>query len=134
MMMVDMTSRWTYKGSVTTPPCATTVYWNVVKKIYPVSQKHFDQFKNQMKRGANKFASEGPAAFTNYREIQPLGDREVTHIFDDAAGGGGALLIVVIILLILLLVTLAVLYKKTRAAGNPTSAVQASEMSKTNNQ
>jgi carbonic anhydrase len=31
MMMVDMTNRWVYKGSVTTPPCARFVYWNVVK-------------------------------------------------------------------------------------------------------
>ena len=36
MMMVNMRTRWSYKGSVTTPPCATTVYWNVVKTIYPV--------------------------------------------------------------------------------------------------
>jgi carbonic anhydrase len=48
MMMVDMRTRWTYKGSVTTPPCATTVYWNVCKTIYPVKQKHLDLFKKQM--------------------------------------------------------------------------------------
>jgi hypothetical protein len=48
MMMVDMRRRWTYKGSVTTPPCATHVYWNVCKTIYPIKQKHLDQFKAQM--------------------------------------------------------------------------------------
>lgn len=36
MMMVDMSERWVYKGSVTTPPCDTFVYWNVVRKIYPL--------------------------------------------------------------------------------------------------
>jgi len=41
MMMVNMRTRWSYKGSVTTPPCATTVYWNVVKTIYPIKEEHF---------------------------------------------------------------------------------------------
>ena len=41
MMMVDMNNRWTYKGSVTTPPCATYVYWNVVREVYPVSARHY---------------------------------------------------------------------------------------------
>jgi carbonic anhydrase len=36
MMMVNMRARWSYRGSVTTPPCATTVYWNVVRQIYPI--------------------------------------------------------------------------------------------------
>ena len=34
--MVDKTNRWVYKGSVTTPPCAQKVYWNVLKTIYPI--------------------------------------------------------------------------------------------------
>lgn len=33
---VDSSQRWVYKGSVTTPPCATLVYWNVHKKVYPI--------------------------------------------------------------------------------------------------
>ena len=45
MQMVDSTNRWVYKGSVTTPPCATYVYWNVLSTIYPISQKHLDLFK-----------------------------------------------------------------------------------------
>lgn len=36
MMYVDMQNRYTYRGSVTTPPCATAVYWNVLTTIYPV--------------------------------------------------------------------------------------------------
>lgn len=36
MMMVDFNDRWTYKGSVTTPPCARFVYWNVLRKVYPI--------------------------------------------------------------------------------------------------
>jgi carbonic anhydrase len=45
MMMFDMKNRWTYKGSVTTPPCAQNVYWNVLRTIYPIKQKYVDQFK-----------------------------------------------------------------------------------------
>lgn len=36
MMMVDMESRWVYKGSVTTPPCERYVYWNVLQRVYPI--------------------------------------------------------------------------------------------------
>jgi carbonic anhydrase len=36
MMMVDMDDRWVYRGSVTTPPCTTQVYWNVLRTIYPI--------------------------------------------------------------------------------------------------
>jgi hypothetical protein len=53
MMMADMNNRWTYTGSVTTPPCAESVYWNVLRTIYPVKKRHLDQFKNQLKRPPN---------------------------------------------------------------------------------
>jgi carbonic anhydrase len=36
MNMVDMDNRWTYRGSVTTPPCASSVYWNVLRTVYPI--------------------------------------------------------------------------------------------------
>lgn len=36
MNMVDFNNRWVFKGSVTTPPCATDVYWNVLSTIYPI--------------------------------------------------------------------------------------------------
>jgi carbonic anhydrase len=51
MMMVDMDNRWVYKGSVTTPPCDTFVYWNVLQRVYPIKQKHLELFKQQLKRG-----------------------------------------------------------------------------------
>jgi len=46
IMMVDTNNRWVYKGSVTTPPCAKTVYWNVVRTVYPIKQKHLDYYIN----------------------------------------------------------------------------------------
>lgn len=45
MMLVDTANRWVYKGSVTTPPCDTLVYWNVLRTIYPIKKKHLDLFK-----------------------------------------------------------------------------------------
>lgn len=51
MMMADMDNRYTYVGSVTTPPCAQNVYWNVLRTVYPIKKKHLDQFMNQLKRG-----------------------------------------------------------------------------------
>lgn len=36
MEMADFNNRWVYRGSVTTPPCAINVYWNVLSTIYPI--------------------------------------------------------------------------------------------------
>ena len=67
MTMVDTDNRWTYRGSVTTPPCESSVYWNVLRTVYPIKQKHLDLFKNQLKI-ANMLET------GNYRLIQPLVD------------------------------------------------------------
>ena len=66
MMMFDMRNRWTYKGSVTTPPCKQNVYWNVLKTIYPIKQKYVDQFVAQLAR------LDGLEKTGNWREIQKL--------------------------------------------------------------
>ena len=66
MMMVNTKDRWVYKGSVTTPPCATSVYWNVLRTIYPVKQSTLDNFKRQLDRNP------GLEKLGNWREIQPL--------------------------------------------------------------
>ena len=42
MMMLNMKDRWAYRGSMTTPPCDWGVYWNVLKSVYPIKQKHLD--------------------------------------------------------------------------------------------
>jgi len=64
MMMVDFNNRWVYKGSVTTPPCATNVYWNVLHTIYPVKAEHLALFKGQLDK------VDGLKAAGNWREIQ----------------------------------------------------------------
>jgi hypothetical protein len=37
---VEAENRWTYDGSLTTPPCSTKVQWNVVKRVFPLDQKY----------------------------------------------------------------------------------------------
>ena len=66
MMMVDMSNRWVYKGSVTTPPCDTYVYWNVLTTVYPIKQATLDNFKKQLAR------TSGLESTGNYRLIQKL--------------------------------------------------------------
>jgi len=83
MMMVNMDTRWVYKGSVTTPPCATTVYWNVCRTVYPIQQKHLDLFLNQLGRKENL------RNYGNYREIQETTDKHDVMIIDYPKGDMG---------------------------------------------
>ena len=36
MAMLDTNNRWAYKGSLTTPPCSKTIYFNILYKVYPI--------------------------------------------------------------------------------------------------
>lgn len=42
MKYADLNNRWAYKGSLTTPPCTKTVYFNVLKKVWPIEKKHLE--------------------------------------------------------------------------------------------
>lgn len=83
MTVVDSNQRWIYKGSVTTPPCAQYVYWNVLSTVYPISQKHLDLFKAQLNFGENGELD----TLGNWRMIQEENDHEVAYIgaMDEAA-------------------------------------------------
>jgi len=71
MMSVDTSNRWVYKGSVTTPPCAKTVYWNVVGKVYPIKEKHLNYYKTyQMTRKTTQNIKKTG----NNRRVQPTTD------------------------------------------------------------
>ena len=50
MNLIDWNNRWVYKGSVTTPPCNTMVFWNVLATIYPIKARHLKAFKDQLKK------------------------------------------------------------------------------------
>jgi len=107
-MMVNMQDRWTYRGSVTTPPCATAVYWNVLRTVYPIKAAHLAGFKKQLAR------SPGLAKYGNWREIQPYveGDKGTQgQIISSDMGGNVGMLIAVIILAIVVFVLLLVVMK-----------------------
>lgn len=108
MMMVDTRNRWVYKGSVTTPPCATIVYWNVVRKVYPLKQAHLDLFKAQMKRATD--------LETNYREIQTYDLHDLHIIRAEGGRGGFDITIILIVLVVLFLVVAAIQTFRVRKA------------------
>lgn len=75
MMMVDNENRWVYKGSVTTPPCGQSVYWNVLSTVYPIREADLVMFKAQLARGEHELAETG-----NWRIIQEVDLHEVRYI------------------------------------------------------
>lgn len=83
MMMVDMSSRWVYKGSHGMPPCNRYIYYNVLNTIYPIKQKHLDLFYNQLKRGKNNLHETG-----NWREVNDLDLHNPSFITPEARGTG----------------------------------------------
>ena len=69
---VDFDNRWVYQGSVTTPPCAQKVFWNQITTVYPIKQRHLDQFKNQLRRkNGYPYAPKTLLDYGNNRELQP---------------------------------------------------------------
>jgi len=42
MRYADMNNRWSYKGSLTTPPCSKTVFFNVMYQVWPVKPRHLN--------------------------------------------------------------------------------------------
>lgn len=86
MNMVDADNRYVYKGSVTTPPCGQSVYWNVLSTVYPIQQRHVDLFKAQLER-----ADQGTLRDTgNWREIQSVDEHNVIKVTSLAAGEDSA--------------------------------------------
>ena len=111
MMMVDTDNRWVYKGSVTTPPCDTYVYWNVVRKIYPLKQKYLDQFKEQLKRG-------GMETTGNNREIQKYNGHNLHIISSRPQTPPGVILPLIVVLgvsVLILCLCVGRMYRQLRA-------------------
>lgn len=78
MMMANFNKRWVYKGSVTTPPCLTNVYWNVLSTIYPIKQEHVDAFKSRLDAATPGLAEQG-----NFRLVQPIDGQDVIYVTED---------------------------------------------------
>ena len=51
LSLVNTDNRWVYRGSVTTPPCAENVYWNVMTTVYPIKEKYVKLFKAKLTDG-----------------------------------------------------------------------------------
>ena len=66
MALLDTNNRWVYKGSLTTPPCSKTIFFNVLYKVYPIKQYHVSMFKSQLDRVHN-LEEKG-----NFRMTQPI--------------------------------------------------------------
>lgn len=77
MSMVDMNNRWIYKGSVTTPPCDSFVYWNIPTTILPISKKHLALFKRQLARPGRGLETIG-----NYRNIKTISNHMPMRVTD----------------------------------------------------
>ena len=117
MMMVNMRERWVYKGSVTTPPCATYVYWNVLTTIYPIKQSVLDNFKKQLAR------TKDLEKYGNYRLIQKLDkqDPKILKIRDPKPPA--IFLVLFIVFAVLTLIFIATTLKFYSKANGPSTAV-----------
>lgn len=90
MKYADMNNRWSYKGSLTTPPCSKTVYFNVLRQVWPVKKKHVDALKKLMENHGNG-AFFGKAD-GNHRVVQPVNSQDpviITDSFINQAAAGG---------------------------------------------
>ncbi|XP_037825566.1 carbonic anhydrase 2 [Lucilia sericata] len=67
---VDIDKFYTYKGSLTTPPCSEAVTWVLYPDPIPISPKQISRFRQLSDN------QEG-ALVDNYRQLQPLGNRRV---------------------------------------------------------
>jgi carbonic anhydrase len=81
MKYADMNNRWSYKGSLTTPPCSKTVFFNVMRQVWPMKKKHLDSLHTLMKSHGNGafFAK----ADGNHRVVQPVDTQDPVIITNE---------------------------------------------------
>lgn len=105
MRMVDPSNRFVYKGSLTTPPCTETIYWNLMRDVYPIKQKHVDQFKAQLDRAAGYDASDPLSTYGNWRVPQPIISQDVHVVQKITVEEKGAILALMVVFLVCFLGT-----------------------------
>jgi carbonic anhydrase len=112
MKYADLNNRWSYKGSLTTPPCSKTVFFNVLRTVWPMKKKHLDMLHNLMKNhGKGAFFSKADG---NHRVVQPVNTQDpviITNNYINEAAAGGefrGLFIAFLVLFILSLVAVLV--------------------------
>lgn len=67
---VDFSKYWSYRGSLTTPPCTEGIKWSVISQVQPISDAQLLAY-TQFFAGNPKFA-QGKG---DNRVVQPLGQR-----------------------------------------------------------
>lgn len=78
MSALDSTKRWVYKGSKTTPPCDTFVYWNVLSTVYPISADALKAFQDKILVKGEKKKLKG---YGNYRTpVAVTDDHNVNYV------------------------------------------------------
>lgn len=73
---LDLSSFWRYNGSVTTPPCAESVKWTVIKEVQPIKPATLKIVK--------EFYAPYQKDLGNNRAIQPLNTRTLNYVGDFA--------------------------------------------------
>jgi hypothetical protein len=108
---VDFNDRWAYEGSLTTPPCTRVAFFNVARKVIPVSASVLQAVKDKMKQEEPKFFTTWSG---NNRNIQPLNSQNPVIIVNavdpdankdaEAAARSQTLFIVFLVLFFLALI------------------------------
>lgn len=73
---------WTYKGSLTTPPCYESVQWVVFKDKVELSAEQLNAFRELNSVSEVHECSEGSKIKHNFRPTCPLNGRKVTKSFN----------------------------------------------------
>lgn len=73
LQAVDWNNRWSYSGSLTTPPCTINVQHNVAKMVLPAKRQHIAAIKafTENQAGAEDFYF---ITGGNYRVIMDITD------------------------------------------------------------
>jgi hypothetical protein len=108
---VDWNNRWAYEGSLTTPPCTRLAFFNVAKKVIPVSEATVKAVKDKMTQEDSRFFTKWSG---NNRPPQPLNGQNVVEIVNavdpeankdaEAAARSQTLFIVFLVLFFLALI------------------------------
>jgi hypothetical protein len=99
---VDWNNRWSYSGSLTTPPCTVNVQHNVLRKVLPIKQEHVDAIKAFTEANSPEFYVETEG---NWRTIVDLAPEADAVLLTDADPNPGLYQSLYVTFLILFIVT-----------------------------
>lgn len=105
MNMVDTNNRWSYKGSLTTPPCSKTIYFNILTKVYPIKERHVEMFKKHLGKVS------GLREKGNYRVVQAIDKQDVklvTNFVKEEKGDQKTLIVALVILVVIMIIAIAI--------------------------